>query len=72
MTEYGYPKNDYAFYLSEARGMSNETIREQLYWIRHLSDDPGECIATEGMQNMFAAYTHVLEERGETIKLLSQ
>ena len=58
-----YMRNDYSYYLNEARAMSTEDIKMRLEQIKNLSDDPEENIVTGEMQLMYSAYQQVLEER---------
>lgn len=62
-----YMRNDYDYYLHEARSMSTENIKMKIEQMKNLSDDPEENIATGEMQLMFSAYQQVLEERDKIL-----
>ena len=57
-----YMRNDYDYYLAEARSMSTEDIKMKMNQIKNLSDDPTEKIATGESQLMYSAYQQVLKK----------
>lgn len=58
-----YFKNDYDFYLTNAWGMSLETLKDQIQRLLNLSDDPEETMFTGEMQLQFAAFQEILGEK---------
>lgn len=58
-----YQRKTQADYLTEARGMTLDTLQYVLRQLENLSDDPSEGIATAGMQMKYACYKQVLDEK---------